>query len=318
MNVVYVLVSNGQDRYATMCALSASAVRRLHADARLVLVMDEPTSHAVRARAPHLRQLIDEFRTEPADMPEPRARSFYLKTCLRSILDGDFIYLDSDTLPVRPFADMTTGDWDVAFVQDRTHYSPIAPIYPHWETDRLRRMGWQASLKRYFNAGIGFYRDNAAVRAMTADWRRRWQQSYAVGDDWDQLALNVSLEASPVRVEDLPVAYNAMVTVSPVHARRAKIYHFFAGNRTDLADTLFEHLIRHFDATGAVDWATVDRCVALDHPWVPPYWPRRLWQTGNRLLAARMALANLPARLARALGSRPKQAAPSASEAASR
>jgi hypothetical protein len=107
-----------------------------------------------------------------------------------------------------------------------------------------------------------------------------------------------------VRVHELPPSYNAMVTVSPVHARGAKIYHFFAGNRSELADSLFEHLIRQFEETRTVDWTAVDQCVSRDHPWMPPYWPRRLWQTGNRLAALRLALANLPARLTRAASGR--------------
>jgi hypothetical protein len=234
-------------------------------------------------------------------MPEPRARSFYLKTRLRDILSGDYIYLDSDTLPVRPFLDMAAGDWDVAFVQDRTHHGPIKPVFPHWELPRLKRMGWQAKLDRYFNAGIGFYRDNAAARAFTTDWQNRWRYSYSLGDDWDQLALNCSLEAVPVRAKELPASYNAMVTVAPVHARGAKIYHFFAGSFATLEGSLYQHLLDHLEARREVDWATIDRCVAMDHPWLPPYWPRRLWQTGNRALAVRHFVANLPARLARSL-----------------
>jgi hypothetical protein len=303
--VAYVLVGNGQDRYTTMCYLSAAAVRRLHPGVRIVLVTDEDTGRLVRAYAPHLREVVHDFFVEPATMPEARARSFYLKTRLRDVVQGDFIYLDSDTLPVRPFLEMAQGDWDVAFVQDRTHHGPITPVFPHWELPRLARMGWQAKLSRYFNAGIGFYRDNALTRAFAADWQDRWRHSYSLGDDWDQLALNVSLEAVPVRAHELPPSYNAMVTVSPVHARGAKIYHFFAGNRTELADSLFEHLIRHYYEKREVDWATLDRCVARDHPWMPPYWPRRLWQTGNRAEAVRLALAKVPVRLARlALGRR--------------
>jgi hypothetical protein len=304
VKITYVLVSNGQDRYASMCYLSAAAVRRLHADARIVLVTDEATEPLVRAKAPYLREVVDEFLIEAARMPEPRARSFYLKTRLRDIVTGDFIYLDSDTLPIRPFFDMAEGDWDVAFVQDRTHHGPIMPVYPHWELPRLQKMGWQAKLSRYFNAGIGFYRDNPRVRALSSDWQARWLHSYSLGDDWDQLALNCSLEAVPVRVHELSPRYNAMVTVSPVHAIGAKIYHFFAGNCVALEHSLYEHLIRRFEVTGAIDWAAVDFCVRRNHPWMPPYWPRRLWQTGNRAEAIRLAVANLPSRLSRSLSGR--------------
>jgi hypothetical protein len=76
-----------------------------------------------------------------------------------------------------------------------------------------------------------------------------------------------------------------MVRAHPRHARRARILHFFAGNVSSLDDSLLEHLVTVYDAEKRIDWEAVDRCVALDHPWMPPYWPRRLWQTGNRLRA---------------------------------
>lgn len=299
MIVTYVLASTGCDRYATMCFLSASALRRVHPEVRTVLVCDERTSVHLRANAPFLERVIDEFVIEPAPMPHPRSRSFYLKTRLRSIITGDFIFLDCDTLPVRPFLDMTAGDWDMAFVLDRSHHGPIDPVFPHWEVPRLKRMAWNARLTRYFNTGVGYYRDNAAVRALATEWQRLWEQAYAQGDDWDQLAFNCAAEAVPVRIHELPVSYNAMVAVSPLHAREAKIYHFFAGNQTEMSDSLYEHLIHYFESSGKVDWAAIDRSVATNHPWMPPYWPRRLWQTGNRVQAVRLALTNLPRRLTR-------------------
>ncbi len=300
MIVAYVLAGDSGDRYATMCYLSAVATRRSLPRARIVLVTDEETPARLRDHAPHLLGVVDEVRVEPAPLRGPRARSFYLKTRVRDLVAGDLVFLDADTLPVRPFA-APGGDWDVALVRDRNHHCPVRPGYPHWELPRLARMGWRAALSRYFNSGVVYYRDTAAARALSAEWQRLVRYAFARGDEWDQLALNCALEAVPVRVRELPPSYNAMVTVSPVHARGARVYHFFAGSFTTLSGSLYQHLLDHFAARREVDWAAVDRCVALDHPWMPPYWPRRLWQTGNRALAVRHFLANLPGRLTRSL-----------------
>ena len=296
LTIAYVIVYHGNGRFPAMAYLSAAAARRVEPNSRIVLVTDTETPHHLRKDWPKLLELVDETIPVPASMELLRARSFYLKTRVRDVIDGDFIYLDSDTLPVRPFADMTTGDWDVALIQDRTHHSPITPIFPHWVVPRMKRAGWNVHFEKYFNAGLGFYRDNAAVRALVADWQRRWHEFYALGDDCDQVPLNCSLATMPLRVHELPPAYNAMVTVAPVLARGAKIYHFFTGNRVELGDSLYEYLLQHLQETGIIDWETIDECVALDHPWMPPYWPRRLWQTGNRWRAVKLFLKNLPQR----------------------
>jgi hypothetical protein len=293
LTVVYVLVYHGRGRYPVMTHVSASAARRVHPDARLVLVTDEETPPHLDRSHPRLPGLFDEVIPFPADMPELRARSFYLKTRLRDLIAGDFVYLDSDTLPVRPFADVFEREWDVALVQDRNHHCPVTPVYPHWEVPRMKKLGWDNPLPRYFNAGIGFYRDTAAARAVVADWQRRWRQSYAAGDDWDQLALSCAAATVPANVLELPPAYNAMVTVHPAHARGARVYHFFTVNPDAWRQTVFEHLLAGFERTGEIDWAAADRCVAMDHPWLPPYWPRRLWQTGNRGRAVRLYAAKL-------------------------
>jgi len=295
--IAFVLVSDGRGRYPAMAFVAASAARRLHPDARLVLVTDEATPARLDEAHPRLLALFDRVIPTPAAMPTPRARSFYLKTRLRDLVDGDFVYLDVDTLPVRPFADVFEREWDLAMVQDRNHHCPIDPVFPHWEKPRMERLGWELPLARYFNAGVIFTRDTPAARRVWADWQARWHQSYAAGDDWDQLALSCAVHTTAANVLELPPAYNAMVTVHPVHARGARVYHFFTVNPDAWRQTVFEYLVGQAERGEELDWATADRCVAMDHPWLPPYWPRRLWQTGNRGRAVRLYAAKAVRRL---------------------
>ncbi|MGH7171116.1 MAG: hypothetical protein ACRELG_12630 [Gemmataceae bacterium] len=297
LTIAYVLVDRGTGRYPLMACVSIAAARRVQPHARIVLVCDEETVPHLREKHPDLLDALDQIIPLASSIPSLRARSFYFKTRVRDLVEGDLAYLDSDTLPIRPFADIFDDEWDFALVQDRNHHCPITPTFPHWEMERMRKMGWDCPLPKYFNAGIYFLRDNPAVRTAVADWQRRWEHSWSFGDDWDQLALNCSVHTLPVRVRELSPAYNAMVGVHPVYARGAKIYHFFIGNVSDLGDSLFEHLLRHYQATRTIDWASIDHCVAIDHPWMPPYWPRRLWQTGNYGLALRHFAARIGKKL---------------------
>ena len=277
--------------------MSASAARRVHPDARLVLLTDEPTPARVRQSCPRLLDLFDRVVSVPLSYPEPRTRSFYIKTRMRDLIDGDFVFLDTDTLPVRPFGDVFGKAWDVAAVQDRNHHCPVRPVRPHWEAPRLTRLGWDVRLRWYFNTGVLFWRDTPAARRLGAAWHARWLEELAKLDDFDQLAFNVAAHDTATDVLELPPAYNAMVTVHPVHARGARVYHFFTVNPDAWRQTVFEHLLSGVERTGEIDWEAVERCVAMDHPWLPPYWPRRLWQTGNRAQAVRLYAAKAVRRL---------------------
>jgi hypothetical protein len=284
---VYSVVQHRPGRFAAMCHLSVACLRRLYPDARVVLVSDPETDAVLSRHYGKLLDLITRRIVQPLEFTDLRARSYYLKTCLRDLVDGDMLYLDCDTLPIRPFDDLWQNREDAALVQDRNHHCPIVPRFPDWVVERAQRTGWRHDFKKYFNLGVYFLRDTPVVRVLVDEWQQRWRALYALGDPCDQMSFNYALTTVPVSVRELPPAYNAMVTVHPSHARGAKIYHFFAGNISSMPDLLLEHLLHEYAASGEVDWDSIDRCVALDHPWLPPYWPRRLWQTGNRWRALR-------------------------------
>ncbi|MDY3561489.1 hypothetical protein R5W23_002767 [Gemmata sp. JC673] len=290
---VYVLVDHGRGAYASMAEVSVRALRRVQPGVPAVLIGDEDSrAYLTRDRGRLLGQ-FDRVIWAATDLPNLVARSFELKTRVRSLVAGDLAYLDGDTLPVRPFADLfERTDWDVALVQDRNHHRPVHPTAPNWIEPKLQKHRWSGPLQRYFNAGIQYLRDVPAVHQLVAEWRERLWESHAVGEHDDQLPLNYTLHttAVPVRLLELPAAYNAMVAAHPVHARGAKVLHFFAGPAALAGNTLLGHLVRHLDATGEIDWPSFDRAVARGHPWVPPYWPRRLWQTGSPVRAVATAL----------------------------
>jgi hypothetical protein len=270
-----------------MAYLSVQSVRRIHSDSRIVLFCDVATHAALRREFPVLLDALDGVIDESIEGTDQRFRSRYLKSRIREAISGDLIFLDVDTLAVRPFDDIAGGPWDLAAVQDRNHHCPIRPCFPHWRARDYERLGWQYPLPKFFNSGVMFWRDNASTRKLSELWQRLLRELVQSGlTAEDQFALNSALCRLPeLHVHELDTSYNAMIAAHPRHARRARVYHFFAGNTPKRDGTLLEHLITVFDAEGRIDWEAVDLCVSMDHPWMPPYWPRRLWQTGNRLRA---------------------------------
>src|SRR5690242_498527 len=97
LNVCYVQASTEDDLYAAMACISATFVRRLYPDAHIHLVCDEVTAPALRDRRAKVLDLASEVTVVDTGMPGLIKRSRFVKTSLRQVVRGDFIFLDVDT-----------------------------------------------------------------------------------------------------------------------------------------------------------------------------------------------------------------------------
>ena len=286
--IVYVFVYEGTRKYLNQIGVSVTALRKVHPEANIKIVCDPGTPVRVKRDLPKLLDMVDEVIVEECPESPPVARSFYLKTRMPDLVKCDFVFLDADTLPILPFyEDMAAGDCDIAMVQDRSHYHPIEPHFPEFVVPKMEEMGWPTHTRKYYNTGVGFYRNTPGRDKLVAKWQQlwwdRWKKIECEGDD--QICFNVAVELTEASVRELPICFNAMVAAHPRHARDARIYHFFAGNKQNFGDSLFGHLVQHYELNQEVDWPTLNKAVAMQYPWMPPYWPKHLWQAGLRMHA---------------------------------
>lgn len=310
LHLVYVLA--GSDLYADMVYISATLARAVQPGVRITTLTNATSTPSSPSR---LRALgaCDDVVAIP--IPEWAAEaSRYLKTTMRRHLDGEFLFIDADTVPLREFGDVARFGGDIAAALDRCskHAMGASP----WTRPLYTRLGWPFPPKRYYNSGIIYFHDTARARRLAEDWHHRWRQSCGVGVVNDQPAFNAAIDADPLGIPELPLPYNAMIEASPYYARGARILHFFAhmtmkpGGRPD---TLLDHLIAHLQRTGQIDQAAVDEARDRDFPYVACKGVRRNLMRGRYCSAAlaapgsavRRMLRPLPfykARLKRSLG----------------
>src|SRR5690349_2454849 len=150
LSVCYVIVSRGQDDYPAMACVSCQALRRVHPDAKVTLLCDKTTEAVLRKDHGYLLDLADAAIGIEVEALPSKATSRYVKTTMRRWIEGDFLYLDSDALPVRPFAEVFDTTGDLAAVQDRTHLNPLDPSFPPHFVPLYQQLGWRYPLPRYF------------------------------------------------------------------------------------------------------------------------------------------------------------------------
>jgi hypothetical protein len=276
----YVLAGEADEAYADMIYVSAKMLRRLYPDARVVLLLDEPTARLLEHRAHRLLDGVVEplrldlaARIPAACEPSPVVRSRAMKVSIRQALQGDFIYIDADAIPIARFDEMLKVRAPFAAVLDR-RLPDRRPSFPTAFAPIFEAAGWANPLPRYINTGVMLWRDTPLMHRVAEDWFVRWKRfnELSGGKGFDQPALNSALHALEVPVRVMPLRFNAMVDVSPWYSRGARIFHYYASRNDDQlgSGTLLGHLVTHLRETGEIDWDVIDRAAHRSDAWTQP------------------------------------------------
>lgn len=227
LQFVYILVSDDGDPYEEMACTSIRLLRGLHRDAKVRVIVDPRTADSLKRRASGLLKCADVIVHKTRGHKLATYRSRFLKTSMRQIVDGDFLYLDVDTLPVRPLDAIFASDGKLACALDRNAQNP-EPHCPTWIRHVFGPLAWRYPVRQYFNTGVIFFPDTSAARAAGREWHRRWRTTAAMGIHYDQPAFNSTLDALDTPIRELPVRFNAMVSADMSFAADAALIHLFA------------------------------------------------------------------------------------------
>jgi hypothetical protein len=290
--VCYVLADGDLGRYAAMACISATSLRRIHPDREIVLVCDVPTADAIHRTGHPLARLCDSIVAAVAPCPTAAERSRWLKTSLRSLLPGHLLYVDVDTVIVRPIELRLSPGVHALASADACNQRgrPVQEVAP-WVELLFTRLGWSIPAL-YRNAGVVFFRDTLEGHAFGNCWHAEWRRSAESGCHRDQPAFNAAVGAMQRSVGLLPLRYNAMPTYRPRLARNAAIYHFWAEQTLNLErpSSLLDHLVRTWEETGVVDEDTIDWCRRHNYPWMQRHGIRVALRAGAYRIAGRALL----------------------------
>ena len=191
MNFAYVLVSDNNDIYYEQMLVSLISLKHWNTDACVSLVVDDDTANTfVSPMRKRHEKYVDEviIKTFSADKSK-LYRSRYLKTTLREILNGDFLYIDTDTIvcgKINPSA----FTWDVMGVDD-CHQLP--QNHSGWSnlSKEIRASGFSENgIDHYINGGVLWMKDCDKSHQLSSLWHSLWNQSLEKGIFVDQPSLN--------------------------------------------------------------------------------------------------------------------------------
>lgn len=228
--IVYVLVSRENDFYLEELWVSIYSLRKFHPSDNVLVLADEPT--AARITAIHeLHSMITKLKIIP--VPEhysAKFRSREIKTNIRNLIQGDFLFIDTDTVICQPLDDIDELPVkNIAMVPELHGPFKDHLFHSYTANDTKRIFGTDVTDSPYwFNSGCMLVRDNDFCHEYFAKWNQNWKYSaFEKKESSDQRALLATDKSYNYKIECLPDIYNAQVAMSIEFFYDAKIIHFW-------------------------------------------------------------------------------------------
>jgi hypothetical protein len=228
MKYVYVLASGIKDVYCEQALVSITSLRMHMPRAHVVLIVDNFTDQSLTGARSKIKELIDELLVVALDENMKQVdRSRYLKTSIRNLIDGDFLYIDTDTVIVADLSPIFKMNCEIGAV-----LSAHSKLSGH-----ISRKIYHSARKKlkfsiveddcYFNGGLLFVRDTEIARAFFKRWNELWHYSVSKNYHLDQLALSQTNYEFKYIIKELSGEWNCQILYGGVnYLENVKIIHF--------------------------------------------------------------------------------------------
>lgn len=234
--IVYILTCREDMTCVTMLIMSLYSLKKQmkgDPDLEVLTVMDSIT-HRLLKECNSL--VLSESKPVVVDPPpeyDQMSLSRYLKTTLREIVQGDFLFIDCDTLiadSLNEIDDMDTSI-NIAAVADKNIENKMVEKNENGSTN-CRNAGFMELGKELgINSGVLFVRDTPLSHDFFRTWHNNWKISLSKGVPFDQPAMWETNRTMGHPIKILSGIWNCQfATLNPDpnrYVRKAKVLHYY-------------------------------------------------------------------------------------------
>lgn len=228
--IVYAVVSDEKDVYMEEVFLSTYSLRRHNPDAFVELVVDSKTDATIKGDREKMLKYVNKKTVVNVPGHYNKVQtSRYLKTSLRQTVEGDFLFIDSDTIVTDSLAEADSLTGNVMMVLDY-HVS----LQQRYNAKSVRRrlkatdVDWSIEMP-YYNSGIMYVKDCEESRRLFEVWHEKWKNNVEIaGIHFDQIPLAYANEVTSHLITELDGVWNCQIMNNGLpFLNRAKIIHYF-------------------------------------------------------------------------------------------
>lgn len=229
--VVYVLTSNKLDYYYQQLMISIKSLKYYMPKTEVDVLVDTETYTSLEGNRKEIFNLVDIKKIAVPNQYNQKEKSRYLKTTMRRYIEGDFLFIDCDTVICDDFSNSITDDL-MAMVLDRN--CKLLNWRDKGESIKMMacRCGFNlTNCDRYFNSGVIWVRDSIETHFFFEEWHRYWKETLKFGMCVDQLSLNYVIYDQQIDfIGELGGEWNCQVSLNPAgtqYISNAHIIHYF-------------------------------------------------------------------------------------------
>jgi lipopolysaccharide biosynthesis glycosyltransferase len=264
---LYILIWRSGEDYADITFLSMSFLKKVHPEAQILLLTDPETAKALHDASHLLLSLVESVIESEAPHRSSSMKSWFLKSRMRRLVGGDFIFLDADTIVRQRLDALFQIDAPVALSEN--HSLRFPENFPEMERQVYERNGWPLPGNgHYLNSGVIVWKDHPQAHRLAEIWEQYWDASAANGYGYDQPALNRAIEWSGVTCHVLDDAYNAQICANPSSGVDAAVWHFYQSDRRWFPDDWFSRGLRTIREGQSISATWIDQVCQARIPWL--------------------------------------------------
>lgn len=217
-SVVYVLVDDGSFYYYNELMKSIASLRMRMPEQKVIVLIDSDTDAILKEEHAEVYDWADVIVKQIEFDYTKVEKSRFLKLNTRQLIEGDFLFVDTDTVICAPFPE-SVSDSSIAMVLELNAVRSAAKCSA---TDRYDSMAGidLEGFDYYFNSGVIWAKDDAFAHEFYKSWYDLWELTRKRQTFRDQPSLNYVVKE---RIKDIGILKNewnvqiATQTNSPIN-----------------------------------------------------------------------------------------------------
>jgi len=257
MQYLYVLTSSPNDSYYEQFLLSVTSLRDKMPSAEIILLCDSKTKETLTGKRCEYEKLVSKTITiEPPAFMSQIEISRWLKTSMRRHVQGDFLFIDCDTIITEDLSSIKNINAVLGFCLDKHCY-----ISNHEKCDYIiqndKHLGYSSYLSnKHFNSGVIFCADTPETHKIMDRWHELWLFSKSRNILRDQPSLNMAIHEYSSSFVELDGAWNCQIAYNGLpYLTNSKIIHYFASDSAFQISPFIlasDDIFRKIKATGII------------------------------------------------------------------
>lgn len=230
--LVYVLTCAPEATYIEQALMSVYSARHYNPDATIVLMVDDKTDALLIEKRAEILNYISEKVVVSFDDESltPMYRSRWIKTKVRELIKGDFLFIDSDTIIQRSLADIDTFECEVgAVLESHLTVCEFNDSLLRSARNANEQIGVDVDTEQlYYSSGVLLVKDTKKTHKLYELWHQYWKEGNEIGLKIDQPSLAKANREVGHIINRIPDTYNCILFTRPIFIREAHILHIAA------------------------------------------------------------------------------------------